>query len=372
MRPKQTASSAAFAGSVILLLAAHGQPIISSFSGNGTLVCNNLEPDTLLSVEWAPTVNGPWTNSWAGLEAVVVGADGSIRVKVPMFYRVRGEPAVVPEGMVLIPAGSFEMGDAFGEGWSGELPVHTVYVSAFYMDKYEVTKALWDEVYSWAIEHGYSFDNPGSGKGPDHPVHDVNWYDVVKWCNARSENEGGVPAYYTTSAQTTVYRTGRVDVGNDWVNWDAGYRLPTEAEWEKAARGGLSGKRFPWGDTISRSQANYYSSAEYSYDVSPIRGNHPDYDNYTSPVGAFDANGYGLHDMAGNVWEWCWDKCWTDYSTSSGTDPRGPSEGPSRVDRGGAWGNKASSCRVALRDAYYHPSLGCPDIGFRSVLPPGQ
>jgi formylglycine-generating enzyme required for sulfatase activity len=85
----------------------------------------------------------------------------------------------------------------------------------------------------------------------------VDWYDVVKWCNARSEMEGRTPAYYTSAEQTTVYRSGQTDVDNAWVNWTAGYRLPTEAESEKAARGGASGQRFPWGDTISWGQANY-------------------------------------------------------------------------------------------------------------------
>lgn len=162
-----------------------------------------------------------------------------------------------PSGIALIPAGSFTMGDMFNEGWSDELPTHTVYVSAFYCDRYEVTKALWDEVYQWAITHGYSFNNSGLGKAANHPVHTINWYDMVKWCNARSEKEGRTPAYYTSAALTGVYRSGLVNVQNDWVKWNGGgYRLPTEVEWEKAARGGNSGQRFPWGNTITHNQAN--------------------------------------------------------------------------------------------------------------------
>ena len=334
---------------------------------------------------WAYTVevsDDLW--AWQTLVTNVLG-DGNIATfrdpepatsRQARFYRLKAMPSA-PEGMALIPAGPFQMGDSFDEGEVEERPVHTVYVSAFYMDKFEVSKALWDEVYQWAIAHGYSFDNACSGKAADHPVHYVNWYDCVKWCNARSEREGCVPAYYTSAAQTEVYRTGRVDVENDWVKWDAGYRLPTEAEWEKAARGGLSGRRFPWGDTISHSQANYLSFTALSYDVSPTLGYHPDYavgdPPYTSPVGSFAPNGYGLYDMAGNVWEWCWD--WYDrsyYSRSPQVDPRGPTDSERwyRVVRGGDWYNGARDCRVASR-CFNCPHFSYITYGFRSVLPVG-
>ena len=220
---------------------------------------------------------------------------------------------IMPLSMVLIPSGTFQMGDTFNEGDFDERPIHIVYVSSFYMDKTEVTKEFWDEIYQWATAHGYNFDNQGSGKAVNHPVHTVYWHDVVKWCNARSEKEGRTPAYYTNVEQTTVYRNGRLNLKNEWVKWNEGYRLPTEAEWEKAARGGSSGHRFPWSDsdTIMHSLANYYNSTNYAYDISPTRGYNSIFDEgifpYTSPVGYFAANGYGLYDMAGNVWEWCWD-----------------------------------------------------------------
>ena len=278
-------------------------------------------------------------------------------------------------GMTLIPAGSFVMGDSFGEGNADELPLHTVYISAFYMDQGEVTKAQWDTVRSWAITHGYSFDNPGTGKATNHPAVTVSWYDCAKWCNARSEKEGRTPAYYTSAAQTTVYRTGQLNISNNWVRWDTGYRLPTEAEWEKAMRGGAAGHRFPWSDsdTIQHARANYNSTTNQPYDTSPTHGYNPTYAHggvpYTSPPGSFPANGYGLYDMAGNVLEWCWD--WdsdTYYAASPAADPRGPASGSSRVLRGGSWSGDAPYCRNACRGVPNSPLAHGVDLGFRTVL----
>lgn len=255
--------------------------------------------------------------------------------------------------MVRIPGGSFQMGDTFNEGWSDELPVHAVYLDVFYIGRYEVTKGLWDTVRTWATSNGY-YLNAGSGKAADHPVNSVKWFDCVKWCNARSQQEGRTPCYYTDPGLTTVYKTGEVA---PYVKWNAnGYRLPTEAEWEKAARGGVPGHRFPWSDTdtIQHARANYYSLASASYDTSPTRGLHPTFSTgpqpYTSPVGYFAPNGYGLYDMAGNVWEWCNDwKSDTYYSSSPGSNPTGPASGNYRVLRGGSWGDVAVSLRCAGR-----------------------
>ncbi|HOY59865.1 MAG TPA: SUMF1/EgtB/PvdO family nonheme iron enzyme, partial [Verrucomicrobiota bacterium] len=161
----------------------------------------------------------------AGEYRVMVGnAAGRVTsTQAPLTVTGGPEP---PEGMVLIPAKTFQMGDSFGEADSDERPVHSVTVSAFFMDQHEVSKGLWDQVYAWAIANGYEFDNPGSwlggtdiSKDATHPVFLVNWFDAVKWCNARSEREGRAPAYYIDTAKTTVYRTGVVRVENDWVEW---------------------------------------------------------------------------------------------------------------------------------------------------------
>jgi len=277
------------------------------------------------------------------------GTDWNNQISTTMRFRVAASNSPpAPDGFALIPTGSFEMGDSL-DGDTNALPVHTVYVSAFYMAKYLVTKADWDVVQTWGLTHNYTDLSTGEGKAVNHPVQTITWYDIVKWCNARSEKEGLTPCY-TLSGM--VYRT----TNNSAVvcDWSAnGYRLPTEAEWEKAARGGLNGKRFPWGDTITHSKANYYSISTSSYDVSPTRGWHPTWGTgsfpYTSPVGSFAANGYGLYDMAGNLWEWCWDRDGS-YTDGAQIDPRGVASGSYRVLRGGSWNHYASQTRCAFRN----------------------
>ncbi len=279
-------------------------------------------------------------------------------------------PPPVPMGMALIPAGSFTMGQ---DGIA--TPVHTVYVSAFYMGKYEVTKEEWDAVRAWGMAAGRGYTDLAAGngssasKGANHPVHSITWYDMVKWCNARSQKENLVPCYYTDAAQTVIYKTGNLNIDNTIVKWSAnGYRLPTEAEWEKAARGGLSGQMFPWStDTITHSQANYYAYSGHSYDLSGTVNNfHPTYAvggyPYSSPVGSFAPNGYGLYDMAGNMWEWCWDR-WGSYAVGSQPDPRGPSSGLFRVRRGGGWYYDANYCRVPRRDNWDPRGNGDVSLG---------
>jgi formylglycine-generating enzyme required for sulfatase activity len=330
---------------------------ITAFRQDGTLVWSNALAGTNYTVQTATTLST--ANNWTNY------------VQLSVTNRVNTNQIVAfnpPAGMALIPAGTFTLGDTL-DGEGDALPVTNVSVSGFYMDVNLVNYTQWQSVYSWATNHKYGFDYAGSGKATNHPVQTVDWYDAVKLCNARSQQTGLTPVYYTDAAFTHIYTNGQAA---PYVNWGTnGYRLPTEAEWEKAARGGLSGKRFPWGYYISESQANYDGWPGYaggpSYDFGPS-GYNANFDTggmpYTNPVGYFAPNGYGLYDMAGNLFEWCWDWYGTPYT--GGSNPQGPTSGSMRVFRGGGWDLDAVDCRSACRLSV-GPGNGFNDIGFRSV-----
>ena len=293
------------------------------------------------------------------------GVDWAGNYSTQMNFRLVAD-ILVPVGLAVIPGGSFTMGRTSGDTESDAPPV-TVTVGTFYLAETETTKAQWDMVRTWAVAHSSPYTDlaAGAGKAADHPVQMVSWWDVVKWCNARSEMEGLTPVYTVGGA---VMRTGTMVPD---VNWAAnGYRLPTEAEWEKSARGGLAGKRFPLGDQISHAEANYYGATGYAYDLSPIDNYHPTYTTggvpYTSAVGSFSGNGFGLKDMAGNVYEWCWDWFAPGTYTNGATDPRGPASGTFRVFRGGGWSAIAFNARASLR-GNSAPTDTYDNVGFRTA-----
>lgn len=284
-----------------------------------------------------------------------------------------GTTPAPPPGMVYIPAGTFQMGDNL-DGMTDAMPVHNVMVDAFFVDRFEVTKELWQTVQTWAIGNGYSIGS-GSYKSSGHPVQSVTWYDVVKWCNARSEKENLTPCYYTDDLQMAVYRTGNVNVNTAQVNWSAnGYRLPTEAEWEKAARGGMHGWRYPWGNAIDGNQANYLNSGDpQEGTTNPTTTTVGYYNGSQTPAGVDMANGYGLYDMAGNVFEWCWDTYDSNYySTPTANDnPRGPTAGTLRAIRGGCWNDVSNDLRCAFRwHRYTIDSYDGTGVGFRTLRRP--
>jgi len=283
---------------------------------------------------------------------------------------VCGWTCLAARGGVLqyIPSGSFAMGDSsfgeVGEGMADERPVHTVTASAFYLEDKEVTAGLWETVRAWAVTNGY-MDLPSLATLPsEQPAVGVTWYDAVKWCNARSEMEGFPPVYFTDDLFSNVYRTGANDLTAAQCRSEIthiGYRLPTEAEWERAARGGLDGRMFPWPASTTGSYLDNITTAQANYDSSA-----------PTAVASFPANGFGLYDMTGNAAEWCWDWFDADYYTRFATNawptnPRGPDSKPAsalRVARGGSWASSAFDLRCAFREAA-PPNETNPVQGFR-------
>jgi len=292
------------------------------------------------------------------------GVDWAGRFSDQVRFRVIANDVLTP-GFSFIPSGNFVMGRTSGDT-EVEAPPVTVSLSSFYLAQTETTKAQWDEVRTWAISNGYIDLPTGAGKASTHPVQMVSWWDAVKWCNARSEKEGLLPCYKSDSG---VLRSGTFLTSVDWTA--NGYRLPTEAEWEKAARGSVEGVRFPNGsDFVSHDNANYLATGTAFGNLSGEAGPHPLYttgaEPYTSPAGSFPGNAYGLKDMSGNIWEWCWDWYSDTYYSSIGTtiNPKGPATATARVRRGGSWVNGAQWLRSSAR-ATATPTGRTQYIGFR-------
>ncbi len=359
---------------------ASGVTLTGTFSGNGsglTSLNASALSGSLPGGVTLPATNLTGTIQTAQLPAVVLtnnetgvtltgtfNGNGSGLTNIPANAVV-----TAPPGMALIPAGVFTMGNSTGDSDITDANPANITVSAFYMDINLVSYSQWQSVYYWATSQGYGFVDVGFGKAVNHPVQSVDWYDCVKWSNARSQQAGLTPVYYTDAGFTQVYTNGEV---TPYMNMSAnGYRLPTEAEWEKAARGGLNGQRFPWGNVITENLANYYAEpGTYSYDLAPYSGFNTNFNTgtqpFTSPAGYFAANGYGLYDMAGNVLQWCWDWYGTPYGQPTTTNPTGPATGSNRVLRGGFWYYYATYARCADRN-YNNPILANSNVGFRCV-----
>jgi len=283
--------------------------------------------------------------------------------------------------MVYVSGGSLEMGDQFRSGSRDERPVHTVSVSDFYIGRYEVTveefslfvaatnhrtdaemkgfSLIWngdewvrrDSVY-WQMDYQ---GVPRSSSGYDYPVLHVSWRDATAYCNWRSEQDGFIP----------VYRMFKQNIVADWQA--DGYRLPTEAEWEYAARS--KGEKVKY--AVSGDQAileEYVNFCDNNCQQSWKSENQNDGFSFTAPVGSLRPNGLGVYDMSGNVWEWCWDIYGKKYYRSSLNlvNPQGPLLGTDRVVRGGSWLSAGTDCRTSTR-AYSEPDYTGADIGFRLV-----
>jgi formylglycine-generating enzyme required for sulfatase activity len=300
-----------------------------------------------------------WTVSfWAVVILLVASSCSSSTASMPT-----PGPTQVSErdGMVqvTIPAGTFQMGETTSRGlaecqllfepftdetcnqdlFKHEEPVHSVTLDAFWMDRTEVTNAQ------------YALCAAG---GACTPPEYTGSYSLTSYYGDAAYDD--YPVIFVNSMDAAAY-----------CAW-AGRRLPTEAEWEYAARGGLADGLYPWGDTFDGTKANFCDvNCASSYA-------HPDYDDgfaETAPVGSYAANGYGLYDMAGNVWEWVND--WYSsmyYSITPAINPTGPASGDYLVMRGGSWFNNGHALRVAYR---YGFELYLADtVGFRCADTPGR
>ncbi|MCB9283828.1 MAG: formylglycine-generating enzyme family protein [Lewinellaceae bacterium] len=269
--------------------------------------------------------------------------------------------------MVLVPGGTFTMGDVMGDKeYDFELPLHEVTLDSFRMGRFAVT---FDEYDAFCVATGREKPSDQSWGRGRRPVINVSWYDAVEYCNWLSEIWQLDPAYSIDKNKQDPNNTSDNDKQKWLVTFNPkarGYRLPTEAQWEYAAREGGKKVRFGNGKGVADpKEINFDGSKEYKKSYS-IEG---EYRRKTLPGGSLNSpNELGLHDMSGNVWEWCWD-WFGKYSSDAQTDPTGTLGSSDRVFRGGGWGDNPQDCRVAARGSVNAPGRG-GDLGFRLVLPP--
>jgi len=327
---------------------------VSATSGSGFASSINFTPssgnvNSTVYVRFSPTDQQSYTGN------VICASTSATTVNVA----VSGTGFIYTPGeMAFVQGGTFTMGDHFSEGLSSELPLHSVTVSDFYMEATEVTQAEWSAYMpaeSWSSTYGV---------GDTYPAYYVSWYEIIKYCNLRSIAEGLTPCYMISSS-TNPSDWGSVPTSTNtaWdvaiCNWSAnGYRLPTEAEWEYAARGG------------THNTDDYrYSGCHEEADLTNYAWYSSNSESTSHPVGTKLPNQLGLYDMTGNLWEWCWDWDGT-YTSDEQTNPTGPTTGSKRVIRGGYWGNPAyPCCRVAFRYLFL-PYGSYPDFGFRLTRTP--
>ena len=245
------------------------------------------------------------------------------------------------ENMALINGGTFKMGSPEGEAErDADEIMHSVTVDSFYMDEKELTQSEYQSVMG---------NNPSENVGDDMPVENVTWYDAIEYCNKRSQAEGLTPCY---------------TVSGDTVTWDKsanGYRLPTEAEWEYAARANTT-TPFSFGSYVYDENANCYNAYGYNNNSSGSWVN--GYLSHTVAVDSYDANSYGLYNMHGNVGEWVWD--WYDAYSGDAANPTGAEEGHYKVVRGGGWNDFPKHIRSAYRSAF-PANVPLYSIGIRLV-----
>jgi formylglycine-generating enzyme required for sulfatase activity len=275
--------------------------------------------------------------------------------------------------MVLVEGGTFRMGDTFGDGNSDERPVHAVTVSSFSLSKHEVTVGQFGQFVQesgylttaerqggwlvwtgsvWERKANASWQNPYFAQTERDPVVMVSWYDAVEFCNWLSRREKLTPFYKLSG--TAVME-----------NWSAnGYRLPTEAEWEYAARERGKAYKYSWGNASPKGNvADERLRMTFSAWPFIIWSGCDDGYTFTAPVGSFRPNELGLCDLSGNVWEWCND--WYErYLTGEQTNPRGPSSGVTRALRGGAWTDAPAALRASFRSGRLPDGRGV-NSGFR-------